>query len=135
MRPAASKRRIWLTSILIVGIAFWLVTILIARDYAFFKAEFRDHFMLPSARADRAIRILENHRFTLWFVAHSLLLLGLIPPLMLFSKQRWLPLVIITTLFVPCFWYGTEILHLGAKMVDGEVLIRAIEEGVEPRSF
>lgn len=132
MATHSSKSRVWWSSILVAIISLWMGTVLVLREVAFVKVELRDYFMLPSAGTDQAIEMLQNRRLTGCFILYSVALMAATPPLLHFLRRLWLPLAIIAILFVPGCWYGRQIVYVGGKMVDPEVMLRLLDPEPPP---
>ncbi|MCB1228758.1 MAG: hypothetical protein KDN19_00735 [Verrucomicrobiae bacterium] len=120
--------RTWAIAFAIFVIALHFGVISYNRDYAFWKAEQREFFLLQNEKTDHAIEVLRNDRAFRFFSLGTVILLTLIP--ILFQKLRlrlWITFLIVFALYLPGFWYGIQIVRVSGKLIDWPALLHPEE--------
>lgn len=122
-RPDKSQTAMAVLGILVIGAHF--ATVCLARVLANLRASLREHFLVPSERADAAIELLDDHRAFVIFAGGSVILMAMIPLLVRIWKSKpWIGILVAVVLYIPGFLYGREILHLSGKLIDYDRLLR-----------
>lgn len=130
-------RKLIESSIFFATVAIFLVAghfamICGVRGIAFYRASLSDNFFMPTERAAEAIKLLHDSRAFSLYLLTTVAILTAIPLLLRIVKSKpWIGFLAALLLYIPGYLYGSEILHLSAKFIDYNELLRDAEMKTE----